>query len=40
MGYTSTFMAVAWDSRATTGEGPLEPVGAPTVASSQYAADE
>jgi hypothetical protein len=40
VGYASTFMAVAEDSCATTGEVPLEPAGAPTVASSQYAADE
>ena len=39
MGYTSTLMA-AEDSRATTGEVPPEPACAPTVASTQYAADE
>jgi hypothetical protein len=40
VGYTSTFMAVAEDSRATTGEVPPEPADAATVASTQYAADE
>jgi len=35
--YTNTFIAVAEDCRATTGEVPTERSGTPTVASAQYA---
>ncbi|PZS30442.1 MAG: hypothetical protein DLM61_10960 [Pseudonocardiales bacterium] len=37
MGYTNTFIAVAEDCRAATGEVPIERAGSPTVASTQYA---
>lgn len=37
MGYTNTFIAVAEDCRATTGEVPPERAGNPSVASIQYA---
>jgi hypothetical protein len=37
MGYTNTFIAVAADCRASTGEVPPERAGGPTVASTQYA---
>lgn len=37
MGYTNTFIAVAEDCRATTGQVPPESAGRPTVASTQYA---
>ncbi|MHB1536755.1 MAG: DUF6157 family protein [Acidimicrobiales bacterium] len=37
MGYTNTFIAVAEDCRATTGEVPVERAGVPTVAACQYA---
>ena len=37
MGYTNTFIAVAEDCRATTGEVPPERGGAPTVAGVQHA---
>ena len=37
MGYTSTFIAVAEDCRAATGEVPPARAGAPTVAGLQYA---
>lgn len=36
MGYTNTFIAVAEDCRATTGEMPPSRAGAPTVAQIQY----
>ncbi len=36
MGYINTFIAVAEDCRATTGEIPPERAGGPTVASTQY----
>ena len=37
VGYTNTFIAVAEDCRAATGEVPLARAGDPTVASAQYA---
>jgi hypothetical protein len=37
MGYANTFIAVAEDCRATTGEVPSERAGGPTVAAIQYA---
>ena len=37
VGYTNTFIAVAEDCRAATGEIPPERAGGPTVASTQYA---
>ncbi len=37
VGYVNTFIAVAEDCRAATGEIPPERVGGPTVASTQYA---
>lgn len=37
VGYTNTFIAVAEDCRAATGEVPMERAGGPTVASTQYA---
>lgn len=37
MGYASTFISVAEDCRAATGEVPQERAGTPTVASTQYA---
>ena len=37
MGYRSTFIGVAEDCRATTGEEPPQRAGAPTVAGVQYA---
>jgi hypothetical protein len=37
MGYTNTFIAVAEDCRATTGEVPPDRAAGPTVASTQYA---
>ncbi len=37
MGYTNTFIAVAEDCRAATGDVPAERAGSPTVASTQYA---
>ncbi len=37
MGYTDTFVSVAEDCRATTGEVPPDRAGGPTVAAVQYA---
>ena len=37
MGYTNTFIAVAEDCRATTGEDPSSSGSTPTVAAVQYA---
>jgi len=36
VGYTNTFIAVAEDCRATSGEVPSRRTGAPTVAGTQY----